>query len=320
MHMMNTWSFIENKLSQEKSLYLMVVIEIHGSSPGKQGFNMAVCSDGSLNGSIGGGSMEFKLVEQCKKMLAIGEQQSFIKKQVHKSNVEDGSGMMCSGEQIIAFVPLVPSDIQNVIRITSCLEKKETGILEFSESGYRFSQSNESSEFQYYCSITNEEKWEFSEVIGYKNIIYIIGAGHVGFAVSKLFSQLGFKVVLIDNRPNLSMLNDNPFADEKLIVNYDNIGKYISNGENSYVIIMTNNHTHDKKVLSLLLRKKVKYLGMMGSKEKVATIKNQIINDGFHRGEFNHLHAPIGISISSETPDEIAISIAAEVIQVKNTE
>ncbi len=298
----------------------MVVIEIHGSSPGKQGFSMAVCSDGSLNGSIGGGSMEFNLVEQCKKMLAAGEQQSFIKKQVHKGNVKDGSGMMCSGEQTIAFIPLISSDIQNVVKITSCHEKKETGILELSEKGYRFSQSSESFEFQYHCSITNQEKWEFSEVIGYKNIIYIIGAGHVGFAVSKLFSQLGFKVVLFDNRPNLSMLNNNPFADEKLTVNYDNIGKYISDGENSYVIIMTNNHAHDKEVLSLLSRKNVKYLGMMGSKEKVAAIKNQIINDGFTPDELHHLHSPIGISISSETPDEIAISIAAEIIQVKNSE
>jgi len=315
---MSIWNFIENKLNEEKSIYLMIVIEIHGSSPGKQGFSMAVCSDGSLNGSIGGGSMEFNLVEQCKKMLAAGEQQSFIKKQIHKGNVEDGSGMMCSGEQTIAFIPLIPSDIQNVVKIASCLEKKETGILELSEKGYSFSRSIESFESQYYCSVTNEEKWKFSEVIGYKNTIYIIGAGHVGFAVSKLFSQLGFKVVLIDNRSNLSMLNDNSFADEKLIVNYDNIGKYICEGENSYVIIMTNNHTHDKDVLSLLLRKKVKYLGMMGSKEKVATIINQIKKDDFADNDFKHLHAPIGISISSETPDEIAISIAAEIIRVKN--
>ena len=316
--MMNIWSFIKDKLNQEKSIYLMVVIEIHGSSPGKQGFSMAVCSDGSLNGSIGGGSMEFNLVEQCKKMLAVGEQQSFVKKQVHKGNVEDGSGMMCSGEQTIAFIPLTPSDIKNVVKIMSCIEKKETGILTMSERGYYFSQSSESFEFQYQCSIINEEKWEFREVIGYKNIIYIIGAGHVGFAVSKLFSQLGFKVVLFDNRPNLSMLNDNPFADEKLIVNYNNIGKYIFEGEHSYVIIMTNNHAHDKEVLSLLLRKKVKYLGMMGSKEKVAAIKTQIINDGFAPDELHHLNAPIGISISSETPDEIAVSIAAEIIQIKN--
>jgi len=66
---MNIWNFIENKLSEGKSLYLMIVIEIHGSSPGKQGFSMAVSNGGELYGSIGGGSMEFKLVEQRKELI-----------------------------------------------------------------------------------------------------------------------------------------------------------------------------------------------------------------------------------------------------------
>ena len=137
--------------------------------------------------------------------------------------------------------------------------------------------------------------------------------------MSKLFSQIGFKVILIDNRPDLEMLTDNLFADVKLVIDYKKIGDYILEGNSSYVIIMTNNHTHDKDVLSLLLRKKVKYLGMMGSKEKVASIKKQLRIGGFTNNEFSHLHAPIGISIKSETPDEIAVSIAAEIIRVKNT-
>ena len=252
-------------------------------------------------------------------MLSNKEYRIFIKKQVHKGDVNEGSGMVCSGEQTVAFIPFAPSDIQNVSSITSCLSNKENGILELSERGYNFSLSDENHEIQYTCSITNEEKWKFSEVIGYRNTICIIGAGHVGFAVSKLFSQLGFKVVLYDNRPNLGMLTDNTFADEKHVIDYKKVEDYIPEGNSSYVIIMTNNHTHDKDVLSLLLRKNVKYLGMMGSKEKVASIKKQIRISGFTDNEFSHLHAPIGISINSKTPDEIAVSIAAEIIRVKNT-
>ncbi len=296
----------------------MVNIESNGSSPGQQGFGMAVCSDNSLFGSIGGGSMEHRLVEDCKLMLKTNEQQIFIKKQVHKGNIEEGSGMICSGEQTIAFIPLSPSHINEIAQITSCIDEKKIGIFELSPSGFNFSFSKEIHAVQYQCSITDENNWSYSEVIGFRNTLYIIGAGHVGFAVSKLFSQLGFKVIIIDNRPDLDMLNDNTFADEKLVINYKNVADYITESSNSYVVIMTNNHTHDDEVLSLLVRKNIKYLGLMGSKDKVASLMKSMNNKGFKNDELSWVHSPIGVSINSKTPDEIAISIAAEIIGVKN--
>lgn len=316
---MNIWNFIENKLFEEISLYLMVIIESNGSSPGKQGFSMAVSNDGGLFGSIGGGSMEFKLVENCRKMLQNKEKQIFIKKQIHQGNIADSSGMICSGEQTVAFIPLVTDDIANINLITSCLTDSKTGILEISQTGYNFKLTDDVSEIQHYCKIEDDNIWNYREIIGFRNTIYIIGAGHVGFAVSKLFSQLGFKIVLFDNRSNLSMLTDNPYADKKQVIDYKKIYEYISEGDNIYVIIMTNNHSYDTDVLSLLLRKKVKYLGMMGSKEKVAAVKKQMGNNGFTNNEMSHLHAPIGLAINSQTPDEIAVSIAAEIIKVKNS-
>ena len=315
---MNIWNFIKTKLSEDKSIYLMVNIHSNGSSPGQQGFGMAVCSDNSLYGSIGGGSMEYRLVEYCKLMLKAKEQQIFIKKQVHKGNVTDGSGMICSGEQTIAFIPLNSSHINEVAQITFCLDEKKTGILKLTSAGFNFSFSKEINAMQYQCSITDENNWIYTDVIGYRNTLYVIGAGHVGYSVSKLFSQLGFKVIIIDNRPDLGMLNDNTFADEKHIIDYKNVANYVSESSNSYVVIMTNNHTHDDQVLSLLVRKKVKYLGLMGSKEKVASLMKSMNKKGFQKEELSWVHSPIGVSINSKTPDEIAISIAAEIIGVKN--
>ncbi len=315
---MNIWKFTKTKLKENKAVYLMIIIESHGSSPGKQGFSMVVCSDGVLFGSIGGGSMEHRLVEDCKLMLKDNQQQIFIKKQVHKGNVTDGSGMICSGEQTIAFIPLNPSNNNEIEQITTCLDKKQTGILELIPTGFNFKLAQETHDIQHQCSITDENNWNYSEVIGFKSTIYIIGAGHVGFAVSKLFSQLGFKVIVFDNRPNLSMLADNIYADSKLTIDYKNIAKHISESENSYIVIMTNNHTHDEEVLSLLVRKKVKYLGLMGSKEKVASLIKSMNKMGFANDELSWVHSPIGVSINSKTPDEIAISIAAEIIGVKN--
>ncbi len=315
---MNNWKFTKTKLKENKAVYLMINIQSHGSSPGKQGFSMVVCSDGSLNGSIGGGIMEYNLVEHCKELLSKNQYQNFIKKQVHKGNVTDGSGMICSGKQTVAFIALTPSDLQSVTQITECLNDKKTGILNISPKGYSFDVSNNNTETQYNCTVTDNNNWNYSEVIGFKSTLYIIGAGHVGFAVSKLFSQLGYKVVVFDNRPNLDMLTDNIYADTKLIIDYKNVAQHISESENSYIVIMTNNHTHDQEALSKLIRKKVRYIGLMGSKDKVAGLKKSMSKVGFTNNELNWVHAPIGMSINSKTPDEIAISIAAEIIAVKN--
>ena len=96
--------------------------------------------------------------------------------------------------------------------------------------------------------------------------------------------------------------------------------KYIPEGDDIYVVIMTFAHKDDRKVLKRLLNKKVKYLGMMGSEEKVASIYAKLEEKGFSAKDLKHVDAPIGVSINSQTPDEIAISIAAKIIKVKNRE
>lgn len=316
---MNIWNYIEDKLSEKNSLYLMIVVDSKGSSPGKPGFSMVVSNDGGLFGSIGGGSMEFKLVEHCRKLLRNSIYNIFVKKQIHNGSTEDSSGMMCSGEQTIAFLPLSAADIQNVKRITSCLNENKTGIFKITGDDYSFTLSEEISESQYFYSKSNNDNWLYNEIIGFKNNIYIIGAGHVGFALSKLFFQLGFKVFLYDNRDNFKMFIDNPYAHKKLIIDYNKTDQYVAKGSNSYVVIMTNNHTQDIEVLRALIGEKVSYLGLMGSKNKVSRLKKMLKNDGVTDDELNRLYAPIGIPIHSQTPDEIAISIAAEIIQVKNS-
>lgn len=315
---MNIWSFIEEKLSKENSLYLMIVVDSKGSSPGKSGFTMAVSSDDELFGSIGGGSMEFKLVEHCKKLLKNNDYNIFLKKQIHHGSDQDSSGLMCSGEQTIAFLPLSVSDMQNIRQITSCLNNNKTGVFNLTLNQYSFTVSEDIQESQFFFSATQND-WLYKEVIGFKNNISIIGAGHVGFALSKLFSQLGFNVFLYDNRDNFKMFNENPFALKKLIIDYKKADQYVLIGNNSYVVIMTNNHQHDIEVLRALIDKKVSYLGLMGSKSKVSRLKKMLKDEGASDDELNRLYAPIGIPIHSQTPDEIAISIAAEIINVKNS-
>jgi len=297
----------------------MVVIDAKGSSPGKQGFAMAVCEDGSLFGSIGGGAMEFNLVEECKLLLKNNQKLHFSKKQNHEGDKKNSTGMICSGTQTVDFIHICMDNKKTINEISSCIENNKTGILELSKNNFKFTLTTSLNEWQYQFNSDDKTNWIYQEIIGFKNTIYIIGAGHVGFAVSRIFSQLGFNVVIFDNRSELSMLDENQYANKKSVIDYGIIDQYINEGDNSFVIIMTNNHQHDINVLSRLLRKRLAYIGLMGSKSKVAKFKKSLKETGFTDSELNRVHAPIGLSINSITPDEIAISIAAEVIKIKNS-
>ena len=137
-------------------------------------------------------------------------------------------------------------------------------------------------------------------------------------AVSKLFRFLNFTVVVFDNRDNLNTLESNTFAHQKHVIEYTKIADFIKKGNDSYVAIMTNKYTDDKLVLSQLLRNNYAYVGVLGSKAKLKTMWEVLQKEGFKQEELDTVFAPIGIHIKSETPEEIAISIAAEIIQTKN--
>jgi xanthine dehydrogenase accessory factor len=145
-----------------------------------------------------------------------------------------------------------------------------------------------------------------------------VGGGHVGLSVSQLFRQLNFYVIVFDNRDNLNTFESNTFAHQKHVIEYAAIADYIKEGSDSYVAIMTNKYTDDKLVLSKLLQNNYAYIGVLGSKAKLKTMWEVLQKEGFEQEELDKIFAPIGIHIKSETPEEIAVSIAAEIIQVKN--
>ncbi len=310
------WQNILDKLQDNQKIYVLTVIENFGSSPGRKGFKMLVAEDGFIFGSVGGGVMEFSLVEEAQQLLQEENQPTYIKKQVHKGNIKDGSGMICSGEQTVAFHCLDSNHISVIENIISCLQNGEKGSLCLTPTSFYFSHKIIKNQFDY--QISSKEDWFFKEHIGFKEILYIVGGGHVGVSVSELFIKLGFYVVVFDNRENLNTLEDNYFAHQKQVIDYNNISNYISKGNSSYVAIMTNKYTDDKLVLSKLLKNNYKFIGVLGSKAKLQTMWEVLLKEGFTQEELNKINAPIGLSIKSETPEEIAVSIAAQLIQIKN--
>lgn len=298
---------------------LMYVLHSEGSSPGRQGFKMLVSGSGLISGSIGGGIMEYKLVELCRQELANkAVKQPFSKRQIHQSNIaRDKSGMICSGEQTIAFYPLGKSDLTTVSGIIEADSNGQYGVFIADEQGIRFDAGASLSE-PFETDISNPEKWLVKEDFGHFPELHIVGGGHVSLALSKLANQVGFVVKIYDDRTDLNTVAQNQYAECILVSDYENIGNYLLPGSNKYVALMSFGYRTDKIVLQQLLDLDFKYLGMMGSAEKVKTLFAEMLAEGTPQAQLDKVHSPIGLPIASKTPEEIAVSILAEVIRVKN--
>jgi len=312
---MELWLFIQDKLTEARTVYLMCVIHHRGSSPGRQGFKMAVADDASMLGSIGGGVMEFNLVEHCKGLLKTATPPAFAKHQIHKGTITNGSGMICSGEQTVVFYPLTQHDLPSVQMIVSSLQHGIAGQLEIRPDQFSFDKHPAKAK-KYHYTFASDNQWEYHEVLNNRTTVYIIGGGHVGLATSKLLASLGFYIVLFDNREHLNTFEANHYAHEKHLVDYRKIGDHLTN-QHAIIAIMTNKYTDDKLVLSQCIRIPHQFLGVLGSAAKLDVMFDVLGKEGFSSNELAKIHAPIGLPIRSQTPDEIAISIAAQLISLR---
>ncbi len=315
---MSVWEFLHNKLSEAQKVMLLYVLESEGSSPGRKGFKMAVAADGTFCGTIGGGIMEHKLVEKAKNMLlhAVSCEQNestvLLMRQHHdKEHANNQSGMICSGSQLNTFIPLTISDKPTIEKIISA-EKRS---IQLSPKGLQLV-DEATTGLQY----NTDADWLYNEPINQQPVIHIIGGGHVGLALSELMNFLGFYIKLYDDRPVLNTIAANSFAHEKHIINYDSIADHFTNVENDYAVIMTIGYRTDKTVLKQLVDKPFFYLGLLGSDHKIKTLFKELRQEEIPEVVLSKIFSPIGLNIASKTVKEIAVSIAAEIIQKKNKE
>jgi xanthine dehydrogenase accessory factor len=317
--MTSVWQLLYDSMQHGIPAMLLYVLESNGSSPGRQGFSMAVNANGEMAGSIGGGIMEHKFVEMVKERLKHNSSEHpVIKKQVHdKTAATDQSGMICSGDQTILFYPLHQSDLQAIENIIRCLSDDLNGSLELSPSGLNFFDRAPAADYSF--TMQSKADWSLTEKLGYKSHLYIIGGGHCAMALSKLMSSMDFYIHLLDDRNGLNTMDQNIHVHEKTVVdNYSDLEKLIPAGDNHYVVVMTFGYRTDDVSVRALIGKSLAYFGVLGSKKKIEKLFSDYIAEGISKDLLQNIHAPIGLAINSRTPEEIAVSIAAEIIQVKN--
>lgn len=300
------WQLALDSIRADRRAVLVFVVNHTGSVPGVTGTQVVV-SGPEFAGTIGGGSAESALLERAQSHPGGTELVRF-------RHTPSAGGTLCSGVQDFAVVSLSRDDEETVRSIVDTLHDHRAGTLHLSAKGLSFQAGAASSH-----SFSEEDaSWKYSGPIGIEDTLYIIGGGHVGLALSRVAATLPFRIVVLDNRPDLPTMAANRWAHELRVVDYGRVGNHVTEGDRSWVVIMTFGHDHDREVLQALLGKELAYLGLMGSEAKVRQLFAAMVKDGTPRPALETVKAPLGMPIGSHTPEEIAISVAAEIISIRN--
>jgi xanthine dehydrogenase accessory factor len=300
------WRFALDSLKDGRRAVLVFVVDHSGSVPGVTGTRIVV-SDEAFAGTIGGGVAEMQMIERATAHQGDAEIYRFL-------HTPSGGGTLCSGIQDFAIISLSQHDEKAVQSIVDALEHHRTGTLYLAADGVGF----EPGETRPHSFSNGGESWSYSGSIGLEDTLHIIGGGHVCLALSRIMSTLPFRIVVLDNREDLPTMAANQWAHEQRVISIDEVAAHVEEGDRSWVVIMTFGHAHDRQVLEGLLGRSYAYLGLMGSKAKVRQMFASMIADGIPEADLEKVTAPVGISIGSHTPEEIAISIAAEIVALKN--
>ena len=331
------WNLAAACLRAGTPVALLAVLRSEGSSPGRQGFKMAVTAH-TVAGSIGGGIMEHKWVELARQRLREPKAAPLLRPQVHRREAPaDRSGMMCSGEQDVLLWPLRPADLPAAAAIESSLQTLRGGWLELGPTaGLQFVPPVATGVAAVAAAATElistpapvpaafydyqpGPAWRYRERLGFRDQLTIVGGGHVSLALSNVAAALDFELTVLDDRTDLPTFDNNGAAHHRHRVDYEHVAAAVPAAPHRYVVVMTVGYRTDAVVLRQLLLLPYRYLGVMGSVAKVAELRRSLREEGFSDDAIARLRGPIGLPIQSQTPEEIAISIAAELIQVRRS-
>ena len=159
----------------------------------------------------------------------------------------------------------------------------------------------------------------YIEIAGSENRMVICGAGHVAMPIIKIAKLVGFHVTVIDDRKEFTDKALAAGADDVITGEFEAALDTIEGNEHTFFVVVTRGHSYDTNCLRSILKKDYAYLGAMGSSRRIAIVKQDLINEGFPEEQINAIYSPIGLKIKSDTPEEIAVSILAEIIMVKNS-
>lgn len=241
---------------QNQAGALCMVVRSQGSTPRHTSSKMLVYPDGHILGTIGGGELERRVIEEAKQAIQDGHPRFLTYNMVDPQRGDPG---VCGGQVEVYVEPINP-----------------------------------------------------------KPMIVVLGAGHVGKAVAALAHWLGFRVAVWDDRADLCNPENIPDADQYLVCPIRELPDRLEITNQSYLVLTTRGTDLDIEGLPLLLEKPAAYIGVIGSRRRWATTRKNLLEKGVRKELLERVISPIGLELNAETPEEIAVSILAEIIMLRN--
>ncbi|MFH0843481.1 MAG: XdhC family protein [Bacteroidota bacterium] len=344
--------FLENEKGNT-GLVIATVVESTGSTPQKPGSSALFDDGGLISGTVGGGVVEGQVQEAVKKCSSSGE--SALLHFTLGNDISNKYEAICGGRisvlvdaNSLAHLPVflnilnsISEDIPGVL-ITMVTPLRETRVLinrYWMTAGNRpqippgFMEKIEPEVMEMLklqlngdyrkleLSIPGEEPSSlfFLELLLTPERLIIAGAGHIGKAVSHLGRMLDFEVTMIDDRVDFANADNLPDADHIIVKDIGEAMHEVRKDQKTYIVIVTRGHNNDAEALKPCLRSDAAYIGMIGSRAKTAKMRDEFIrNEWTTTDDWNKIFTPIGLEIGSKTVEEIAVSIAAQLVMVRN--
>ena len=316
------------KLRSGEDLMLVTVVASSGATPRGAGARMLVGREGRIYGTIGGGAVEYRsehiAAEQLAKRASLEHDFTLTKDDVQNL------GMICGGD-VKVFFHYIPAGDANAIAVSDEAGARfERGdsfwlVSDLAHDG-ALSVADKASAPEWLLPhlsghpqrVKDEEHDIFAEQLNSSGRVYIFGGGHVAQALEPVLTNIGFRCVVMDDRPDFTRRELFPTAEEIKLIDFSNIAASVSITGEDYVCVMTRGHAFDTVVQSQILPLRPYYVGVIGSRAKAAGVRRQLIeNYGVSEADCDLVTTPIGLDIGAETPAEIAISIAAQLIAVR---
>ena len=330
---MDVYEFICRYLDEGKTGILATVVRTEGSTPRDAGAKMFVGEHGITFGTIGGGRLESDVCDRARETMKNGRA-SLFSAGADERKIEE-KDMACGGNVEILLEPVTTKYLSLYRQIEALVKEGQKGVVVTKFGKGVFAKSVIAEDM----SVTGDEihsgvlDWCRNVLYEKKPVLiggvlaeplpecfplYLFGAGHVAQFVSKIAKIANFTITVIDDRDDFANRERFPDADAIIVEKFRDAFNSLHFTGREYVVAVTGSHESDAEVLEEAMKKATKYVGMIGSKKKVRTILDRLREKGIDDATIRRVRAPIGISIHAETPQEIAISIVAELVTVRN--